>query len=84
MDKIFSTRVDSTVLKLLDELSKRLKKSKKRIIEEAVEQYARDRKDEGFDILEETSGCWERDEEPEETAEKVRKTFSDAFKRHHE
>lgn len=84
MDKIFSTRVDSAVLKLLDELSKRLKKPKKRIIEEAIERYARDKKDEGFEIFEVTSGCWKRDESPEETAEKVRTAFSESFKRHHQ
>jgi predicted DNA-binding protein len=84
MDKIFSTRVDSAVLKLLDELSKSLKKPKKRIIEEAIERYARDKKDEGFDIFEATSGCWKEEEFPEATAEKVRTAFSESFKRHHQ
>ncbi|MBD3426994.1 MAG: ribbon-helix-helix protein, CopG family [Candidatus Omnitrophica bacterium] len=39
-DKIFSAPIDDSVLRVLDELSKRLHKSKKKIVEEAIEQYA--------------------------------------------
>ena len=82
MDKILSARIDDSKLRVLDELSKRLHKSKKSILEEAIEQYARDKKDEGFEILKETSGCWNRKESASETAEKVRGRFSESFSRH--
>ena len=82
MDKIFSARIDDSVLRVLDELSKRLHKSKKNIVEEAIEQYAEEKKDQGFDILKETSGCWNRKESAAETAQKVRGRFSESFSRH--
>ena len=82
MDKILSARIDDSKLRVLDELSKRLHKSKKSILEEAIEQYARDKKDEGFDILKETSGCWNRKESAAETAEKIRSRFSKSFSRY--
>jgi hypothetical protein len=51
-------------------------------LEEAIELYARDKKDEGFDILKKTSGCWKREETAAETAAKVRSRFSESFSRH--
>ncbi len=84
MNKIFSTRVDDSVLIILDELSKRLKKSKKKIIEEAIEKYAEEKKDAGFDILKETSGCWVREESVQGTIVNARDSFTETFKRHHE
>ena len=84
MEKIFSARIDDSVLLLLDALSKKLKKSKKRIIEEALDLYARDLSGEkGIDIIAETSGCWNRDETPGETVARTRKAFSNNFKRNH-
>ena len=82
MDKIFSTRVNESILTLLDELSKRFHKPKKKIIEEAIEQYAKSNKDAGFNILEETSGCWQRNESVEETISTTRKKFQENFSRY--
>ncbi len=81
MDKIFSTRISIKVLKVLDELAKQLHVSKKRIIEDAIEKYAEDKKDRGFDILTETSGVWKREETPQEIAAETRQKFIANFKR---
>ena len=82
MDKIFSTRISIKVLKVLDELAKQLRVSKKQIIEDAIEKYAEEKKDKGFDILTETSGCWKREESPGEIAAETRRKFSANFTRH--
>ncbi len=83
MDKIFSTRIDDAIIRLLDELANRFRKTKKEIIEEAIEQYAEKKKDIGFNILKETSGCWQGDEPIEETVKKARKQINEPFSRYH-
>jgi predicted transcriptional regulator len=82
MDKIFSTRISTRVLKVIDELAKQLHVSKKKIIEDAIEKYAEEKKDKGFDILTQTSGAWKREETPGEIAAETRQEFTANFKRH--
>ena len=76
MDRILSARIDESAAALLDALSRKLGKSKKSILEEALRGYA-DRADNGqpLDVLEETWGAWKRRETAGTTVSKARKEF---------
>jgi len=83
MDKIFSARVDESVIKKIGYLARLKNTSKKRIIEEAIETYtAAVEKKAKQDVLEQTHGKWKRKESPSDTAQKVRKAFEKSMKRH--
>jgi len=83
MDKIFSTRVDESVIHRIGSLARRLRTSKKRVIEKAVETYAAQvEKEQKSDVLEETFGAWRRKESAAETVDHVRATFRRAMERH--
>ena len=59
MDKIFSARVDEAVIRRVGSLARRLRTSKKRIIEDAVRTYAdKIDREEDADVFEQTSGAW--------------------------
>ncbi len=76
MDKILSARIDEGVAALLDALSRKLGKSKKSILEEALRGYADQAgKGQPLDVLEETWGAWNRRETAGTTARKARKAF---------
>jgi predicted DNA-binding protein len=76
MDKIFSARVDEATLARIEVLSRQLGKTKKRILEEAIEQYEKTAGEKfSLDILEQTSGAWKRQEPARETAARARKAF---------
>ena len=82
MDKIFSTRIDESVAYRIEELAKRLKIPKKRVIEEAVLAFAeRNEPENGSDVFEETCGAWKRRESPAKTIEKARKAFRESMER---
>ena len=83
MDKIFSARVQESVIQRIGALARRLHTSKKRIIENAVQSYADqiDRKDQ-FDVLEQTCGAWRRKESAATIVEEARKTFRKSMERH--
>ena len=84
MDKILSARVDESVVNRIGSLARRLRTSKKKIIESAIDSYAvQVDKEQGFDVLEDTCGAWHRKGSPEETVAKARKVFRDSMKRHH-
>lgn len=72
MDRVLSARGDEETLFGIDLLAKRLKTSKKRVIEEAVRQYRRQVEDGAVDVLAETCGAWRRDETPHETVRGIR------------
>jgi len=83
MDKILSARVDESVANRIGSLARRLRTSKKRIIENAIERYAAQvDREEDFDVFEHTCGAWRRKGSPGETVAKVRKAFRDSMKRH--
>jgi hypothetical protein len=84
MDRIFSARIDEAALDQLERTAGRLGWTKKRLLEEAIERYARDlNEDAATDIWTETSGAWQRREAPERTVAAIRKTMRRSFKRHH-
>ena len=76
MDKVFSARVDETVIQQISILAQQLGKTKKAIIENAIQMFAEKMKNEhDFDVFEQTLGAWCREETPEETRENARKEF---------
>lgn len=83
MDKVISSRVSEAVAHQIELISKRLKISKKKVIEEAVLAYAKQTAREGdLDVFARTSGAWKRQESPATTVKKARKAFQDSMKRH--
>jgi hypothetical protein len=82
MDKILSARIDERSAALLDALSRKLGRSKKSIIEDALEAFARQAEaGTGLDVLEETWGAWKRAEPAEATVRKARKAFRSSLGR---
>ena len=83
MDKIFSTRVDEAVIHRIGSLARRLRTSKKRVIEKAVETYAAQvEREQKSDVFEETCGAWHRKETPQQTVERARAAFRRSMERH--
>ena len=85
MDKIFSARVDESVIKQVGILARELNTSKKDIIETAIRLYSKkiglERK---IDVFENTCGVWERSETPQETISIARSAFNKSMERHHQ
>jgi predicted DNA-binding protein len=83
MDKIFSARVDASTLARIELLARRLGKTKKRILEEAIERYEKAVQEHlSLDIFEQTSGAWKRPESAQTTAAKAREAFRASMLRH--
>ena len=83
MDKILSARVDESVVNRIGSLARRLRTSKKKIIETAIEVYATQiDAAQDFDVFEHTCGAWRRKESHRETMVKVRKAFQRSMERH--
>ena len=83
MDKIFSTRLDESVIHRIDALSQMLGTSKKAVVESAIGMYAYQmEQDKNYDIFEHTCGAWQRDESPAETVESIRNAFRDSMNRY--
>jgi hypothetical protein len=83
VDKIFSARVDVKSLDELDMLTRRLKTSKKAVLEGAIHAYAEKiLADTAVDVFTETAGAWQRDETPQESVHQAKKPFQDAIARH--
>ena len=73
MDKVMSTRLNESIISLLDALSKMYHLPKKRILEEAIEDYARKKDIENnLDIFAMSSGAWKRDMKPDESIYRFR------------
>ena len=82
MDRILSARIEESVAALLDALARKLGKSKKSILEEALRGYAeREEKGPALDLLDETWGAWKRKEAPSSTVRKARGTFRSSLAR---
>ena len=82
MDKVFSARMDEKTIKRIDTLAHRMHKSKKKILEEAIDCYCSQMAGNiDADIIAESSGAWQRDEDPSETASRVRKSFNQSMHR---
>ena len=82
MDGVFSARVSDAVVRRIGALARRLKVSKKTIIERAILELAeRVENEEEMDVLDHTHGVWKREEGPEETVAGARKAFRDSMTR---
>jgi hypothetical protein len=83
MGKVFSARVDESIIQRIGSLARRLRTSKKRIIEDAVQNYADklDREEE-FDVFEQTCGVWHRKESAEQIVKEARREFGESMERH--
>ena len=85
MDKIMSARVDEAVARQIGMLAKKLKITRKAVIENAIRVYSNTIEAEhDVDPLTHAFGCWKREEPPEETVKRVRGEFrksQERFKR---
>ncbi len=82
MDKILSARLEESVIQRIGSLARRLRTSKKRIIEDAIQNYAdKIDREEKFDIFEQTCGVWRRKESAGQIVEEARKTFRKSMER---
>lgn len=83
MDKIFSARVDESVIRRIGGLARQLKTTKKAVIEGAIRLYAEKvEKENNLDVLELTLGAWNRKESPDKTVRKARKAFRNSMNRY--
>jgi hypothetical protein len=83
MDKIFSARVDESVIALIGHLSRLMHTSKKKILEDAIETYAsKIEQTTKQDIFIQTHGIWQRNESPSETVKNNKKMFGKSMTRH--
>ena len=84
MDRIFSARIDDSVLQLVGVLARRLGTTKKAVIERAVTSFAeRLGDDPRTDVFALTAGAWRREESAAETVTRARTEFRKAMERHH-
>jgi hypothetical protein len=84
VDKIFSARLDEAALDEMERVTRRLKMTKRRFLEEAIHLRAgqlSEGKDE--DVWSETLGAWRRGERPETTIRRARREFQRGFERLH-
>ena len=83
MDKIMSTRLDEAVIKQIGMLAKKLNTTKKAVIENAVEYFAKEvEAEQQIDLLVQTWGCWERDESADETVQHIRQKVRQSQERY--
>ncbi|MCX6348806.1 MAG: ribbon-helix-helix protein, CopG family [Candidatus Aureabacteria bacterium] len=83
MDKILSARLDESAVSSLDSLARRLRSSKKKILEQAIKQFAAEiDRAQKFDVFRETHGAWRREESAECLVKEARRAFRDSLQRH--
>ena len=84
MDKVFSARVDESILNKIGVLARELHTTKKTIIERAVDLFSEKvEKEQNVDILDLTYGAWDRTESVQATVSEARRAFRDSMTRHH-
>ena len=79
MDRVLSVRVDESIARRLDQLTRQLGLTKKAVIEGAVALYEKEMESEtgGTDILAATFGAWNRPESAIEIVQRSRGLFAD-------
>ena len=83
MDKIMSTRIDEAVIRHIGMLAKRLGTSKKAVLENAVRCYAEKiETEQGFDVLTDTFGSWQRNKSAAETLQTIKNTMRKSQERY--
>ncbi|MCZ6677631.1 MAG: hypothetical protein O7E52_10305 [Candidatus Poribacteria bacterium] len=84
MDKVFSTRLDESVVRRIGLLAQQLGMTKKAIIETAIQTLAEKvSATYEIDIWKQTCGAWHRTESPQTTVESARGAFRKSMQRHH-
>ncbi len=84
MEKIFSARLDEAALDEMERVTRRLKMTKRKFLEQAIYLCARQLgQSDSEDIWSETLGAWKRNEKPETTVRKARGEFRRNFARRH-
>lgn len=83
MDKFFSIQIDDAVIKRIGMLAKKLGTSKKAVLEKAIQHYADAfESEQGFDVLDLTLGCWQRDGRTENTVRHINGTMRKSRERY--
>ena len=83
MDKIISARINESIAHLLDNLAKQLHVTKKKILEDAIRDFANKINPEsGTDIFTQTCGAWQRKESADEIIEKAHEAFQKSMERY--
>src|SRR3989442_14323107 len=84
MDKIFSTRLDESVIVELERVTKRHGMTKKQLVEQAIQERARQLTvGESSSGWTETFGAWNRKETAAQTVNKTRNQFHRTFRGEH-
>ncbi len=83
MDRIFSARLDDSVVHRISSLSHRLRIPKKKVLERAVMLLSdQEGEEKATDFLDETFGSWQRKESPAELVRNARDAFRKSMERH--
>ncbi len=83
MDRIFSTRINDSIYHQINDLSGKMHKSKKAVIENAIKLLAQHfQQTQKINVFEETCGIWNRNEAPEQTVINIRSDFRKSMNRH--
>lgn len=83
MDKIMSARIDEATIQRIGMLARKLGKSKKAILEEAISDYAdKIEAAKDFDILSHTFGAWRREEPAEESVRSAKDAMRRSLERY--
>ncbi len=83
MDKIFSTRMDESVIHNITVMARQLGVSKKAFLERAVREYLQKvGSEQNFDVLDETCGSWQREESTVETVHTSKTAMHQSLERY--
>ncbi len=83
MERIFSARLNEAALDEMERVTRKLKMTKRRFLEEAIHLRARQLEgSESRDVWSETLGAWNRAERPEDSVREAREAFQHGFERH--
>ncbi len=84
MDRVFSARLDEAAIEDMSRASKKLGITKKEFLESAIRLRVREvERAARTDLWQETCGAWARDETPDVTRSRSRRTLEASFRRHH-
>ena len=82
MDKVFSARIDESVVGCISNLAAQLHSTKKQVIERAIELFAEQvGREQKTDLLEQSFGAWTREESLKESVDTSRAAFRTSMER---
>lgn len=82
MDKVLSARLDESTVSRIGLLAQRLRTSKKKVIEDAIQLYSKRVDAKGdFDVFDQTCGAWKRKKAGAREIEKIRAVFRKSMMR---